>query len=126
MKKEYTWWLASDVNTEDHGIFGSIEDCVEDIKNREKTLTDDYVLIGELIPFTVDSKDLVETIIESLQDDATCFAGESGEDWLTDLSDDAKNDLEVMVGKIIHHWIEKYEYQPNFYSLEIIQEIAIR
>lgn len=126
MKKEYTWWLASDENTEDHGVFDSIEDCVEDIKSREKTLTDDYVLIGELIPFTVNSKDLVDTIIEILQDDAYSGFEERSEDWLTEISKEARKDLEMEMGRVINTWIQKYEYQPNFYSLEIIKEIAIR
>lgn len=70
----------------------------------------------------IDSLIRVGDIIEMVQERAYDHAGEVAEDYLKNVSVEAKNELHaLLVG-----WFEKHKYNPNFYTVKNIRPIRVR
>ena len=52
-------------------------------------------------------------------------AGEVAEDYLDNVKDEHKEELEKELNKVFFAWQEKYKYKPNFYII-VDEEVIVR
>lgn len=95
----------------------SVEDCIYQAK--EEADGKDVVYIGKNIAFVpcVDAK----YVLESLQEQASDFAGDIGDDW--DAYDyktmrPALDELSVELTAAVVAWLKKHGRAPSFYQVE--------
>lgn len=68
---------------------------------------------------TVDVSAIFERINENMCDKC----GEWANDYLMDTKQEHNNELEQELCEVIARWIERYGYQPTFYTVTNIEEI---
>jgi hypothetical protein len=103
--------------------FDTKEEAIEAGKEYAIDCEENYIYIGkckEYIPW-ID----VERIIEQVGDTAYDNLGEAAEDYLCDVSKDAEKELEKKITEVFFEWLNKYNLNPNFYSVVNIQKINI-
>lgn len=67
-----------------------------------------------------------EGIIEEIQENAYDEGGEYAETYLDDVKREHLEELEEKLNEVLSNWINKYEYNPNFYSVEDIEEVQVQ
>lgn len=91
----------------------------EAILEGSKTFKNDFY-IGEVIIPEIVGMD-VEYIIEHIFDKTTANTDpEICSEWLCDVETEHREELEQSVNQVIFEWIEKYNYQPNWFEIDHI------
>lgn len=124
---KYSWSFDGDAalwrNSAD-----SIKDCISEAEteNGYDGYENETVYIGANVPFipTVDA----ESILDQIQEDAGEFAGEIGCEWdaYSYKKMDEITELNDALTKVVHDWMRKYGYYPNFYQVNNIKPYPLK
>ena len=100
----------------------AIRDAVKDIEEYKKEIDTVYIGIAKIFEARVN-----ETIvIESLKEDAWDGYGEYSEEYLEDLTDGERSDLQELLQEAYKKWENKYPwYNPNFYKVVFVEVFAV-
>jgi len=74
------------------------------------------VIIEELAP---DPRVLLGLMSEK----AFTLSGASSQDWPPPISNDAYNDLSIMIRRVLRDWAESFDIQPQFFQVEDVEEL---
>ncbi len=127
-KKEYTWETSKARDIWEHGIFPSIEKCVEDyLKNYDKDFPQQEVIyVGECERYTfcVNGR----KVIDDLEEQALYECGECAESWEPSLFKTSENwnELNGQLTKVVTDWLEKHYDMPYFYSIVNVVEVPVK
>lgn len=72
-------------------------------------------------PNGVDVDDILENIIQNAYDEV----GEVAQDYLDDVTDEHRAELEEKLNDVFFEWMKKYNYEPTFFKVEAIETIDI-
>jgi len=126
--KKYSWNFNQDDEIWKNDDEDSIEECIA--KAKQEILDCNYsedeiprlIFIGENIEFVpcVD----IDLMLENIEEQANDHCGEVGYEWeaYNHKKFDETEELQDKINKVVHEWMKKYEYYPNFYSIENIKE----
>lgn len=132
MMEKYSWELDGNAERWYNDTHDNIDDCITDAK--EAVIDGDYqtdepptvVYIGENIPFipTVD----VERILDNVEEQAYDYCGDIDGDWAAYnyKKKEELQELEDSINTILHVWLKKYGYYPNFWRIENVKEYPLR
>ena len=119
------WSYELDINSDmwRGGIYNSREEAIEEATR--EALIDDIkrFKIGqckEVFNYGIDVEDALERINAIMYDEV----GEVAEDYLYDVSEEHKEELQDKLDEVFYAWQEKYNYKPYFYTIsneEIIE-----
>ena len=117
-----------ELNPRSETFFGDVydtkEECISEAKKEAigEGLTE--FRIGETydIDTGIDTCDLLERIGERVYDEI----GDIAEDYLVDVKNEEREELEAELNKVFDKWKKKYNYEPNFYGVENIETIKIK
>lgn len=100
----------------------AIRDAVKDIEEYKKEIDTVYIGIAKIFEARVN-----ETIvIESLKEDAWDGYGEYSEEYLEDLTDGERSDLQELLQEAYKKWENKYPwYKPNFFKVVFNEVFAV-
>ena len=122
----YTWNFDGDAEWCQNASFETVDECIEDATYQHPDEDYETVYVGECVPFvpTVMAAD----VLDSLQGDAGDFAGEIGDEWsaYTWKNKEELNELSDALTSVVHEWMRKYGYYPNFYAIQNIREYPMR
>ena len=119
------WTYELDINSNiwSGGICDSREEAIAEAT--KEALIDNFneFKIGqcEEINHGIDVDDVLERINNTMYDEA----GEVAEDYLDNVKDEHKEELEKELNKVFFAWQEKYKYKPNFYII-VDEEVIVR
>lgn len=125
--EKYSWDFDGEAENWKNDTYETVEECIA--AARQAVVQRDYqadtppkvVYIGENVPFIprVDP----ETVLEHIEEDASDFAGEHGDDWeaYDQKKKDELNELGDSLTRIVNEWIKKYGYEPCFYAVQSIK-----
>ena len=129
--EKYSWDFDEDAEIWHNEPYDKIDDCI--VVAKEAVIDGDYqtdepptvVYIGENIPFipTVD----VERMLENVEEQACDYVAIGG-DWqaYNYKQKEELQELENSMNNVLHAWLKKYGYYPNFYSIEKIKEYSLK
>ena len=124
---KYYWSFDGDAELWNNSA-NSVEDCIfqANTENGYDGYEHETVYIGESVPFvpTVDA----ESVLEQIQADACEFAGEIGEEWnaYNYKKMDEIAELNDALTKVVHDWMRKYGYYPNFSQVNNIKPYPLK
>lgn len=64
-------------------------------------------------------------LLESIQEDAYSEGGEFSEGYLDDVTTEQEAELEAQLNAVFSAWSDKYNHQPNFYSVDHIEIVTL-
>ena len=125
--EKYSWDFNGEAEHWRNDPCDTVEECIaaarraveqKDYQTDEPPKT---VFIGENVQFapSVDP----ETVLEHVEEDASEFAGEVGDDWeaYDQKKKDELNELGDSLTHIVNEWLKKYGYEPDFYAIQNIK-----
>lgn len=100
----------------------AIRDAVKDIEEYKKEIDTVYIGIAKIFEARVSEAD----IIEQLKEDAWDGYGEYSEEYLEDLTDEERSDLQELLQEAYKKWESKYPwYKPGFYKVVFTEVFAV-
>lgn len=129
--EKYSWNFNREAEIWCNDSHNTVEECLKHAKQaiQEKDYTTPEpppaVFIGENVPFVpyVDP----ETVLDHLEEQASEFAGESGDDWYA-YSPKKREELDELgeaLSNVVMNWLEKYGYKPEFYAIQNIKQYPL-
>ena len=119
------WTYELDINSDiwSGGICDSREEAIAEATKEALIDNIKEFKIGqcEEINHGIDVDDVLERINNTMYDEA----GEVAEDYLDNVKDEHKEELEKELNKVFFAWQEKYKYKPNFYII-VDEEVIVR
>lgn len=73
--------------------------------------------VGQIVGVSVSGVD-VDYILENVAENTTCDCGEVGEDYLCNVENEHRDELEKQLNEVLFAWIKKHDYEPNFFKIE--------
>lgn len=80
--------------------------------------------IGQIAEVSVSGVN-VNSILDNVAENTTCQCNEVGEDYLCDVKDEHRSELEEKLNEVLFDWIEKHGYQPDFFTIENEETITL-
>ena len=100
----------------------AIIDALKDVKEYKKDIDTIYLGIAKIFEARVSEAG----IIEQLKEDAYDGYGEYSEEYLEDLTDEERSDLQKLLQEAYKKWENKYPwYKPNFYKVIFNEVFAV-
>ena len=100
----------------------AIIDALKDIEEYKKDIDTVYLGIAKIFEARVSEAG----IIEQLKEDAWDGYGEYSEEYLEDLTDEERSDLQKLLQEAYKKWENKYPwYKPNFYKVIFNEVFAV-
>lgn len=124
MKTDQEWAYSNYEDGEQWTPAGSREDCIEE--GRHEASGDHFFIRPVKYPtakdvVTVDVDSILEYIVESCDFiPEPCF-----ETWLANVSNDAKNELEVELSDVIVRWMTRQKLEPNWFEIGKVEYIEV-
>lgn len=75
----------------------------------------------EVTPVGIDTDSVLENIAENLQSEVV----EVADDYLLDVTKEHQEELEEKLNEVLFDWMKKNNYEPTFYTIEDVEEIAM-
>lgn len=105
--------------------FATREEAIEFGKQEAPGWGVNYFYIGTKEPLehkiSVDVDGVLEQIAENIYDKV----GEVAEDYLRDVKQEHVEELQEKMDAVLHEWMEKHRYYPNFYGVNNVERINI-
>lgn len=76
--------------------------------------------ISEIHPSGVDVDFILENVAEN-----TVQGMEAGENYLSDVTDEHRDELEQKLNDVLFIWMKEHGYEPDFFIIENIEEVTI-
>jgi hypothetical protein len=89
-------------------------------KNKEVIKSFNIGQVEKVYPCGVDVDFILENIAENTVDGM-----EAGEDYLCDVIDKHRAELEEKLNDVLFAWMKKYKYEPTFFRIVNIKEIGV-
>lgn len=99
-----------------HGEFKTRDDAIHEAR----ALDHDTFFTAECIPYVPFIS--VDDIFDQLACQASDHAGEAGEEWLSFIPKEEKNELENSLNRVFKKWMKKTNNEPHFYRVENIEQ----
>lgn len=87
---------------------------------KETTNSFEIGQIAEVAPCGVDVDFILENVAEN-----TVQGMEAGEDYLCDVTKEHSEELEQKLNDVLFDWMKEHDYEPDFFTIENIEEITI-
>lgn len=114
-------WTGEEFNTKEDAIRAGKEELNTE-KLREFYSNQFQVgQVAEVFPSGVD----IDFILENVAENTTNETGEVGEDYLCDVEDEHRDELEEKLNEVLFAWMKKYKYEPDFYKIENVETIKL-
>ena len=110
-------WMGEEFKSKEEAI----KAAEKEFKN-DKSLRGLNLYVGQQESVSVSGID-VDLLLENIAENTTCEIGEVGEDYLMDVSKEEQEELEEKLNKVLFEWIEKYNYNPNFFKIVNIEQV---
>lgn len=114
-------WQGDEFDTKEEAIKAGIEELE---KPENEGYYSNNFQVGQITEVPVSGVD-VESILDNVAENTTCECGEVGEGYLYDIADEHLNELEQKLNDVLFAWMEKYDYEPDFYIIENTETIEL-
>ena len=109
------------------GTFNSREEAINEATFEAKRLNQNIFYIGRAIyetPKGIDIDILLENIAEDTIDNSE-VGYEYGADYLDDVKEEHKAELEKILNSALFSWMDKHNYNPHWYMAVDIEEVYL-
>lgn len=111
-------WTGEEFDTKEQAI-------IEAKKEIEETPWDiAYFTVGQIEKVETCGID-IDTLLEGIAEETIADFSEVGEDYLCDVTDKDKAELEEKLNEVFFKWIKKNKYEPNFFKIENITKVML-
>lgn len=118
-------WRGEEFDTREEAIAAGKDELIALNKARKENgdkaaKTFQVGQIAEVAPAGVDVDYILENVAEN-----TANGMEVGEDYLNNVTQKHSEELEQKLNDVLFAWMKKYGYEPDFFSIENIEEVSI-
>lgn len=116
-------WCYSFNGENFEGHFATKEDAIGEAK---ECITEDdgsVIYVGQVKEVTVGVP--VDWLLDQLGEQACEQAGEYAQDFLSYVNREHQFELEEQLNKVLLTWMKKNNYEPNFWSVDNVEEIKV-
>ena len=123
---KYTWEYSENEEFWNHGLFDTVEECIQDAKENYDIESGETITIGEAVWY--EPQVWASDVLEDLEQEAYEEYGECAEGWDTfDYKKDREklDELSDQLTEVVKAWLEKYNRKPYFYRIHNIEVIEV-
>lgn len=98
----------------------TLKDAIEEIEALRKCNASDIpekIFVGECRIYEPTLLNSGDDVIEAIKLQASDAGGEWADDYLDDVTKEQVEELEKNLDDVFQKWIDKYKFQPNFYTV---------
>lgn len=121
---QWSYTFDEEGQTWNGGIFDTKEEALQEALKEAKGYNKKKVTIGKCVlvdKIGIDIDFVLEDISNTMQDNY----GEVAEDYLNNVLKEHKLEVEKELNEVFFKWLDKYNYEPNFYNIEDTEIIEI-
>ncbi|WEG18591.1 hypothetical protein PQ478_08915 [Alkalihalophilus pseudofirmus] len=117
-------WCYSFNGENFEGVFDYKEGAINEAKCNISEDDGSVIYIGQVkdISFGVP----IDWLLDQLREEAYEQAGEVSQDFMMYVNKEHRYELENQLNNVLHDWMKKYNYEPNFWTVENIEEFNRR
>lgn len=111
-------WTGEEFDTKEQAIIEGKKEI------EEESLKYNYFMVGQIEKVEACGID-VDILLEGIAEETTADFSEVGEDYLLDVTDKDKTELEEKLNEVFFEWVKKNKYEPDFFKIENIEKVML-
>lgn len=111
-------WIGEDFNTREEAIEGAKKEI------EETPWHINYFTVGQIGKVNVCGID-IDILLEGIAEETTNEFSEVGGDYLCNVTNEDKAELEEKLNDVFFEWIKKNGYEPDFFKVENITKVML-